>query len=928
MSVGQSIGVLIDAGVRRVVDFYHDYSEPTFEFIFGCTELSAPTCEDNVFFYRIMLFVLCTLVFMRRMMPETATWSLNWFLFICCLPFTFIYLNVYVRFNTWRKIKLVTLTSNCAAEANGEIRYNTMEQYIYVPAYNLNVRVNNWNTWTPDTNMKGGTLNESMIIDSVMEQSPLPSCVVAIECDGIVMGMGSRIKVNGFNVLFTAVHVMHACKDNFPSLHKRGKSIRIGPDWKFYAYNVDADWCMLLVPDSVFTSLGVSVGRTKIACPSSVICSLHGYDAAGDEVRSKGSMTPQRSTAYLCTHKASTIRKWSGTPILDLQGFILGIHLAKTKNMTYNKGILFPSYLTRSLSSKFLDKENLETWYEKENVNFTDREEEDDDFWTKQNVFQNGKWMKFNYKGSDVNYDDDLSAFDGTTYRGGVTGSWAEAMERVYRDIEDESGIPTLKSKCTKQIVKDLISDADNVDNISTIPITLQLDILKEAINKTDYLITKDSHTLLNAPKYIIPNTNGIWSNDMPLIAEAYPPTKYVGRIVDGIATVVDTIDSDGEQLIISAEPIYEDPILIEVKDQGSLIKNNILKLSNLVNFSDYGLMNKLKNVGIIQILRDMSGYGTTLPSLHRPYSRDHIDLPQSLWLNSDERFAIEELLQTKAMNENAELHGLPKAQKLRVLVKLVEKLIELYGPEKISSLVESLSAFCDVDEFQVTFDEGELNFTLGKGWSRTATYENCCKLQREGIDDINLWAIVSKRFELATSNKKDVLKFFATAGFGSNPEVPEDSINLEEIGKLQTLNTQDLSNILYSYCKAIGRDAVIEARSGKCSISERKYMDSIAIHKDGNQNDHSLLESGILPNQVSLNSPAPWKGANSQEKNSNSLEVTNGKSKKSFKKKGKSKVSHMLDFRIASSMPQNLQNQTKLGKDSKVFGGIKGTIL
>lgn len=174
---------------------------------------------------------------------------------------------------------------------------------------------------------------EAACIGSVV--SPIPSgkepgfLVVLQNTAGETKGMGSRVRLNGKSVLLTAYHVCETTDTLYIAKYceneARGKRVKIEKTWlaDFAAKDKDVDIIGIEVPAKVWSSLGVSEGKTRVPATTRIPISVFGADNAS-KVKSSQS-TAVVASNFTGYHSATTTHGWSGSPIVNA-GFVVGVH--------------------------------------------------------------------------------------------------------------------------------------------------------------------------------------------------------------------------------------------------------------------------------------------------------------------------------------------------------------------------------------------------------------------------------------------------------------------------------------------------------------------------------------------------------------------------------------------------------------------------
>jgi len=191
-----------------------------------------------------------------------------------------------------------------------------------------------------------------------------------------IIGMGCRIKYNDTTVLMTADHVLDALRE-IESLYIEHKGRRIPFDLKKIKMRLRSaenhrDIVLFEIDNSMWSVLGVSARRviySDVPCP----IYIYGYNEDSDFSCSRGQLSPT-SMAYRVEHTASTLPGWSGTPIFDVQGSVVGMHCGWRPLQGVNYGVVGFWY---NLSNESGDRKNKHAWRHRER-DFDDEDQYDE----------------------------------------------------------------------------------------------------------------------------------------------------------------------------------------------------------------------------------------------------------------------------------------------------------------------------------------------------------------------------------------------------------------------------------------------------------------------------------------------------------------------------------------------------------------------
>lgn len=160
--------------------------------------------------------------------------------------------------------------------------------------------------------------------------------------DGSIIGMAFRAKTLGSDsYLITAQHVFKevlSLKEIF--VERDGKAIKHSfhiDDVSCFSSAHDLDFTVVRVPSGIWSALGVKALSLKMAS-SDTSGRIYGYDGSGKVLVSSGMVVPDPLYGRFM-HRISTYPGWSGSPIIDPNGFVLGVHLGAFQAHGVNYGV-------------------------------------------------------------------------------------------------------------------------------------------------------------------------------------------------------------------------------------------------------------------------------------------------------------------------------------------------------------------------------------------------------------------------------------------------------------------------------------------------------------------------------------------------------------------------------------------------------------
>nr|UZP17406.1 polyprotein P2a [Sowbane mosaic virus] len=209
--------------------------------------------------------------------------------------------------------------------------------------------------WWRFINMSSPTINQdednecAILGNSYSQVEPRrePGSFVLLKVNEEVVGAGCRVIYEGGDYLLTAHHVWSQAPNN---IAKGGKTVEISTEMKPYlsSKNKVLDFCLVPIPAAVWSNLGVK---------SSKIASLHQRSnitvyggTASTMLLSSFGVAEADDNPLRIIHKASTARAWSGSPLYNSNGLVLGVHLGYDQLGSTNRAVNI-GYVLRMTSS-------------------------------------------------------------------------------------------------------------------------------------------------------------------------------------------------------------------------------------------------------------------------------------------------------------------------------------------------------------------------------------------------------------------------------------------------------------------------------------------------------------------------------------------------------------------------------------------------
>jgi hypothetical protein len=156
------------------------------------------------------------------------------------------------------------------------------------------------------------------------------------------IGMGCRITLGGNNVLATALHNLSGGRI---ALRSGGAVYNVERDWPTAFVSRDLDLILIEVPASVWSVLAVGTAKTTGLKTASAV-KIHGVSQFGQTTVSYGSVVTKQCRDLIIRHSASTYPGYSGSPLMNMEGRVVGIHLGYDLEGDYNKAVALEQFNT------------------------------------------------------------------------------------------------------------------------------------------------------------------------------------------------------------------------------------------------------------------------------------------------------------------------------------------------------------------------------------------------------------------------------------------------------------------------------------------------------------------------------------------------------------------------------------------------------
>jgi len=194
----------------------------------------------------------------------------------------------------------------------------------------------------------------------VYEADEYPGFQGEFVAGGEIMGYFSRIHYEGKDCLLTAAHVLESNKLTDLAIAKGPvmfslsdiRPVRI----ILYSPSDELDYLIMEMPTSVFSKLGLKVGKMSGKIRNTMPVSI--YRRVGDKVGvASGTLVRDRRTPWTFKHGCSTSPGISGAPVVAHGMKIVGIHLQYDRDLRVNIGMV-PSHLYSKLTKESVTNED------------------------------------------------------------------------------------------------------------------------------------------------------------------------------------------------------------------------------------------------------------------------------------------------------------------------------------------------------------------------------------------------------------------------------------------------------------------------------------------------------------------------------------------------------------------------------------------
>jgi hypothetical protein len=181
--------------------------------------------------------------------------------------------------------------------------------------------------------------NECAILGNIYSQvDPChePGSFVLLKVNEEVVGAGCRVIYDGGDYLLTAHHVWCQAPNQ---IAKGGKVVGIPTDISPYLASKDKvlDFALIPVPAAVWSNLGVKSSKIASLHQRSSV-TVYGGTASTALLSSFGTAEADENPLRII-HKASTARAWSGSPLYNSKGQVVGVHLGYDRLGSTNRAM-------------------------------------------------------------------------------------------------------------------------------------------------------------------------------------------------------------------------------------------------------------------------------------------------------------------------------------------------------------------------------------------------------------------------------------------------------------------------------------------------------------------------------------------------------------------------------------------------------------
>jgi hypothetical protein len=165
-------------------------------------------------------------------------------------------------------------------------------------------------------------------------EAPLPSYVVKIVVDGVVLGLGFRCGTR----LITSRHVLKkaAGYESVAIQTNTNREVKLDRSWRMSVDSADLDCIGVEIPAGVWAILGVKTAKLSRPRVGDSV-TVFGHDELGRTCSSTGVVRPT-GQLFVFQHNASTMPGDSGGPILSSRG-VIGVHCGSIQAKGQNKGV-------------------------------------------------------------------------------------------------------------------------------------------------------------------------------------------------------------------------------------------------------------------------------------------------------------------------------------------------------------------------------------------------------------------------------------------------------------------------------------------------------------------------------------------------------------------------------------------------------------
>lgn len=336
---------------------------------------------------QIVILVLSTQMFLAlgatMILEPTYGWLITTLITLLCLELIFRPLR---RWIAYARVKLSPepqpeemgfLTGQPSLDPNHGITsmctYKNQE-------FKVVIQPNWWHLIYPSVISQGYDNKESAVNGApfnAVEMGAGPKSLVTIYLGGRRIAMGSRVSYEGSDYLLTAYHIWNKIDQTSFQLAKMGVAVDVENATCFAAApHPKLDFALIKIPNRYWSKLSVSSSPLIPLKGAGSLVKIYG-GSSNELVSSFGKVERDPDNYCRLVHTASTAPGWSGAPLYNSKGFVVGVHTGALKMGVSNEAVDVATFMAALSLKETVYSEIGLTLIDYDEIDFRDYEFDD-----------------------------------------------------------------------------------------------------------------------------------------------------------------------------------------------------------------------------------------------------------------------------------------------------------------------------------------------------------------------------------------------------------------------------------------------------------------------------------------------------------------------------------------------------------------------